>query len=377
MERKIFPTIIWKNLKLHILRDDLLRIYTSSSHHHHQANSDHLHYLSGNKIRKFYFLLTNKFDQRMNNSIVISYGGLQSNSMNAIALITSYFMNCQFIYFVKKYPKYLQNNPHGNLAKSLEMGMKIIEINSSLYQRLEKIPKTLTSFPLEELEHCLPPLEEGYKKKNIYWIPQGGALPEAEIGIQILCNEIIKMIETIEEYSSWKIFISSGTGTTALYLARYLAKRYPTSFCEVVAVPCVGTKEDLINQMKFLSFSAKESPSSDSADNYPTILPIPPNHSPTPFAQPTARHFNIWSSLNSAAKSSNASESMEFDLIYAPKSFELIEESYRYYQEGHDVTGEFSEFWHTYDKNSCQLIYYHCGGTEGNSSQLKRYMSEK
>lgn len=358
----------WKNFNFLIKRDDLLKICHQNS------------LFTGNKIRKYQFL-TSHIDMAsrqndldvplLQNTLVISYGGLQSNSMNALAILASLSSNCDFIYFVKRYPRSLQQNPIGNLKMSIEMGMKVIEINSFQYQKLERTQKTLSSFPLQEFRRYIHPDID----KRILWIPQGGALPEAEKGIQILCDEIIDQIQSSNTTISWKIFVSSGTGTTALFMARCLAKRFPKSFCEVVAIPCVGGSDDLKSQMKALS-SVTTTPHSDI---FPTILPIPPDYSPTPFAKPTARHFDIWSSLNEAAKALTISDPVEFDLIYAPKSFELLEESYRHYKARgqNKLAEEFSAIWKDYEDRGGQLIYYHCGGFEGNVSQLQRYQQMK
>jgi 1-aminocyclopropane-1-carboxylate deaminase len=353
--------IIWRGLRLVVKRDDLL------------TENFRTQTLTGNKVRKFYFLTDKTIIPEK--SLVISYGGLQSNSMNAIAAIVASSVSSEFLYFVKSFPKSLQSRPIGNLAGALANGMRVIEIDSNLYNELERAPKSLRSFPLEPFSKYLP---LDHSERELVWIPQGGALPEAEIGVRGLCQEILAFIQSSPDTCCcWKIFISSGTGTTAFHLARALAAHVPTSHCEVVAIPCVGTKEGLINQMKALSLMT---PQTSVPEIYPAVLPVPSTHSPTPFARPTPAHLAIWRSLNGleALSAPPPSNPMLFDLIYAPKSFELLEQSYLHYRHrtmshGSDHDDEYTSIWKGYVQGTCQLIYYHCGGVEGNVSQLQRY----
>jgi 1-aminocyclopropane-1-carboxylate deaminase len=360
--------LVWKSLRFHVkTEENPVRLLSPSCPS-----------LSGNKRRKLkYFLqkspayLSHVSHDHHLPIVMISYGGLQSNSMFAISLLAQQqTLDCEFIYFVRRYPKYLQSKPVGNLERALRSGMTLIELGSD-YKRLQDIPKSLHAFPREEFKKYL---SNDILKSNILWIPQGGALPEAEIGIQELCHEIFLSIQSFPDQSqSWKIFVSSGTGTTALFMARGLSTFLPISRCEVIAIPCVGTRDDLLNQMKALS---SMTPHGATSEIFPTILPIPSTYHPTPFAHPSRRHLEAWSSLNQSARSQDPLTPL-FDLIYAPKAFELIEESYRHFQETKEwVNGardEFAAIWEGYERKSCQLLYYHCGGAEGNESQLQRY----
>jgi 1-aminocyclopropane-1-carboxylate deaminase/D-cysteine desulfhydrase-like pyridoxal-dependent ACC family enzyme len=90
---------------IYIKRDDLLNINE----------------LSGNKARKFYHLSNLKPFP----SSIVSYGGHQSNAMLSLAKITNLNPNSEFIYYTKKVPKTIYNNPHGNLHEALSLGMKV------------------------------------------------------------------------------------------------------------------------------------------------------------------------------------------------------------------------------------------------------------
>jgi 1-aminocyclopropane-1-carboxylate deaminase/D-cysteine desulfhydrase-like pyridoxal-dependent ACC family enzyme len=363
-KKNSFFSLVWKSLRFYVkTEENHIRVC--------HANSL-LQSLSGNKIRKFQYFIQTLPSKDHQPVVFMSYGGLQSNSMFAISLLASQQKSaCEFLYFVRNYPKYLQTNPIGNLERSLKNNMTIIELNPELYKSLERIPKSLHAFPIEEFLKFLPP---DIHHRKILWIPQGGALPEAEFGIKELCWQIFEDIQSFPDQSqSWKIFVASGTGTTALFMARCLSSLLPISKCEVIAIPCVGTKEDLFGQMRSLSSITSHSSTSKI---YPTILPLPSTYRTTPFAQPAQRHLEIWSSLNESAQKVDPTIPF-FDLIYAPKAFELMEESYRHYRQSKELMSgendEFSSLWERYEEKSCQLLYYHCGGAEGNDSQLLRY----
>jgi 1-aminocyclopropane-1-carboxylate deaminase/D-cysteine desulfhydrase-like pyridoxal-dependent ACC family enzyme len=134
----------------------------------------------------------------------------------------------------------------------------------------------------------------------------------------------------------------------ALFLAQYFAlynSLQPP--VEVVAIPCVGDEQVLrqnIEELDRRTFQLKI---------YPTILSIAnaPGHS---FGKPSKAHYDIWNTLRTMTNG------IEFDLLYAPRAFEILLSQ-----------GILQSILPT-DKDY-NIIYYHCGGVEGNQSQLKRY----
>jgi len=77
--------------------------------------------LSGNKARKFMH-----FSNLENTpSVVGSFGGLQSNSMLAIATMASTIPGCSFVYFVKRTPRVFAEGNNDNFAKAIELGMRV------------------------------------------------------------------------------------------------------------------------------------------------------------------------------------------------------------------------------------------------------------
>jgi 1-aminocyclopropane-1-carboxylate deaminase/D-cysteine desulfhydrase-like pyridoxal-dependent ACC family enzyme len=117
---------------------------------------------------------------------------------------------------------------------------------------------------------------------------------------------------------------------------------------EVVAVACAGTDNDLMQQMKALDDV------SGKMGIFPSILPssLVPKRT---FGELCREHLDIWRQLQRDA-------GIDFDLIYAPRAFEHVIASFR----------DNPEYW-----EDCGIIYYHCGGVEGNESQLGRYRHNK
>lgn len=127
----------------------------------------------------------------------------------------------------------------------------------------------------------------------------------------------------------------------------------------MVAVPCVGTSHYLAAQMTVLDQAC------GGTGIFPHILPTDTSPKRT-FAKPIQEHMQIWKSLR---RQSN----IEFDLIYAPRAFELLMYSalsqkpltLSTIQEDAPLLSSLLP--------GANIMYYHCGGVEGNQSQLSRY----
>ena len=195
--------ITFNNQEYFVKRDDLL-------------NSD----FSGNKARKFYYYLINDFPKIKK---VVSFGSAQSNAMYSLSVLCK-IKGLKFDYYVDHIASFLKENPVGNYKFALDFGMNIIE---------GKIPD---SFDEETL-----------------FISEGGAVIEASFGIKVLADEI-KSWAKQNSIKNLKIFLPSGTGTTALYLQKYLP-------FEVLTCACVGDEDYLKKQFEELE-----------KDNFPTIV---------------------------------------------------------------------------------------------------------
>lgn len=139
--------ILVKNRLVYVKRDDLLRLPGSN--------------VSGNKARKLYSL--NKIPSTKFPSCIVSYGGPQSNAMVALAAIVHSKTNrahqqetaCassdestlspqtddsstrkRFVYYTKTLPRFLRQQPSGNLFRAQTLGVELIELSHAEYDKL-------------------------------------------------------------------------------------------------------------------------------------------------------------------------------------------------------------------------------------------------
>ena len=182
--------IIFNEEKYFIKRDDLL-------------HKD----FSGNKARKFYYFLKNDLP---NIKKIISYGSAQSNAMYSLSVLCK-IKGLEFDYYVDHIATFLKENPTGNYKFAKEFGMNIKE---------ESLPLII--------------------QEDELLISEGGAIKEASFGIKVLADEIIYWANE-NQIKNLKVFLPSGTGTTALYLQKYLP-------FEVLTCACVGDEEYLLKQ---------------------------------------------------------------------------------------------------------------------------------
>ena len=275
--------IKYKNREFLIKRDDLL-------------HKD----FSGNKARKFWYFFINDFK---NIKKVVSYGSNQSNAMYSLSVLAK-LKGWRFEYYVDHIPSYLKENPQGNYKYALQNGMNIIENNN---------------FSKDNFINC----------KDTLFIDEGGAIAEAQYGLEQLSCEI-KEYKINNNIKSLKIFLPSGTGTTALFLQKYIDD-------EVLTTPCVGDGEYLQKQFAQL-VSNKQF--------YPTILnPKKKYH----FGKLYRENYLLYLDLK---KETN----IEFDLLYDPIGWDTL----LYHLD-------------SFSKDDT-ILYIHQGGLIGNESMIQRYL---
>ena len=270
-------TITYKNQTFLVKRDDLL----------HED-------FSGNKARKFYYFLENEFPHI---DTVVSYGSNQSNAMYSLSVLCK-LKRWRFIYYIDHIPSYLKKNPSGNYQYAIKNGMEI----------------------------KLGSWEQEKKSSNKLFINEGGALKEAQYGLKLLADEITAYKKQ-NSIKNLKLFLPSGTGTTALFLQKYLNNI-------VLTCPCVGDSNYLSKQ--FLKLESDTS-------KHPTIIaPDKKYH----FGKLYKDNFLLWRDIKEKTK-------IEFDLLYDPiglKTFLSLEK----------------------EKNTTYL-YVHQGGLKGNKTMIERY----
>jgi 1-aminocyclopropane-1-carboxylate deaminase/D-cysteine desulfhydrase-like pyridoxal-dependent ACC family enzyme len=286
LENSLVQRIVFKDLEFYLKRDDLLHPF-----------------LNGNKVRKFYYLLKTP----LNIKKVISYGSMQSNAMSALAYLAK-IRGLEFEYYCK-INKNLLHSPKGNLKFALNLGMRLKDINEFDYVKED----------INLFSRLL------YVEDKLI-IPEGGRFKEAQEGIRKLAFEILSWakVKSIKP----DIFLPSGTGTTALFLQKYLPFR-------VYTTPCVGDKEYLKKQ--FFSLEANEK-------FHPIILDPPKKFT---FAKPDKRLWQIYQELKKTG--------VEFELIYDTVAFLTILEHKKIFK---------------------NLFYIHQGGIRANETMVQRYKAK-
>lgn len=256
--------------------------------------------LSGNKARKLYRFAANPVSAKR----ILSYGGAQSNAMYSISELAK-AQGVEFVYYAKTLPATLRQTPSGNLKAALDNGMRLIELPHTQYE--SRIAELLTR-------------EDG----NTLLIRQGGADEYARDGLRMLSEELAQYAADNKLKDPIAV-TSSGTGTSAGYLADYLP-------FECLTVPCVADKVFLDGEFERLGVTKK-----------PTVIETVDKIA---FASPHPKLLSTYRELLSCG--------IEFDLIYDAKCWLAVSENLDYF-DGRDV------------------IFVHSGGTLGNETQLERY----
>lgn len=268
---------------------------------------DQIHsHFSGNKARKFMAILEQDYPDIRT---LISYGSAQANSLFSLASLAS-IKGWKFEFYVDHLPQWLTDKPIGNYRGALELGAKVI--TTSDYQL----------HPRDYIEQIRQP------DSSCLVMPEGGRSTIARAGIEQLAREILSWTR-FEPYNDFVVALPAGTGTTALYLHKYLKSHS----IPVITCPCVGGKEYLIKQFEQLGES-----------DFPQILELETKHH---FGKLYRQDYLIWKQLL-------ADTCVEFDLLYDPMMWQCLQS---WYKDNQDKT----------------IIYVHQGGILGNESMLPRY----
>jgi len=274
-------TITFQNKQFLVKRDDLI-------------HKD----FSGNKARKLHYYLDKEYP---NIKKLISHGSNQSNAMYSLSVLAK-LKGWKFIYYTNHVASFLEQNPQGNYKYALENGMKIV------------IDKNFDKHKLEQCKHSL-------------FIDEGGAVQEAAYGLNILANEL-KEYQEQNNIKNLKVFLPSGTGTTALFLQKFLD-------IEVITCPCVGDAEYLKKQ--FLELEKDEK-------HHPTIINTEKKYH---FGKLYKENYILWEELK---KQTN----IEFELLYDPIGWNTILNT-------------------KLDLKNTTILYIHQGGIIGNETMIQRY----
>jgi 1-aminocyclopropane-1-carboxylate deaminase len=254
---------------------------------------------SGNKARKFHYFLQNDFPLVKR---VVSYGSNQSNAMYSLSVLAK-MQNWEFIYFCSHISSFLKQNPQGNYKAAIQNGMKIFETQ----ERKE------AAWNLADEETLI--------------IDEGGRQSEARYGIKILAEELLQDMQNAK-LKNPKLYLPSGTGTTALFLQKYLP-------IDVFTCSTVGDDEYLKKQWRMLERNEKY---------FPKILHVEKKYH---YGKLDIELYRLWKDLLDTIN-------VEFDLMYDAVGWKKL-----------------LEYYDIFDDN--ELIYLHQGGVKGNESMLQRY----
>lgn len=257
--------------------------------------------INGNKARKLYYYFLNKYPK---NQRFISFGSSQSNALLALSIFCRQ-NNYQLLFVCEKLSSFLEQNPHGNYALALENKALIIQ-NLDFSHRRDK------ALSLKQ-------------EKDIF-IEEGVANKEAEIGFIHLAKEIEQQSKILN--LDFDIFLPSGTGTSAAFLAKH-------SKSKVFTCACVGDEVYLKKQILTLD------PYYDFSNLY--ILQLSKKYH---FAKPYLEFYELYLKLKKEC-------GIEFDLLY-------------------DMLG-IKTMMHYQAIFKKPILYIHQGGIIGNDSMLSRY----
>lgn len=265
---------------------------------------DLLHpWFTGNKARKFQSLLA---DPMPDINRLVGHGSVQANSLYSLAALAR-MKDLPLDFYVHRIPDWLKEAPSGNYKAALELKANILEL------------------PAEDPEAFL---EAQARIPGTLFVPEGGRDAIAEPGLEQLAREILEWKEQ-QGFEQLYLALPSGTGTTAVFLARHLNGHN----IEILTCACVGGERYLQQQFNQLSRGP-----------YPRILNLGKKHH---FGKLYREDYEIWQQVCAETK-------VIFELLYDPMMWQCLQ---MHFPDGPDKP----------------LLYLHQGGLLGNDSLLPRY----
>lgn len=273
---------------------------------------------SGNKARKFAYFLAHEFPGIKK---VIGHGSPQANSLYSLSALAN-IKGWQCDFYVDHIASHILNNPSGNYAAAVANGTNIIDLS-----RLGGRSNPDTAIRCQEyIEQQVLPYEPA-----ALFIPEGGRCRYAEYGVNILANEIVEWSK-MHNISDLKVFLPSGTGTTALFLNQYFIRQQTD--IRVVTCAVVGGDAYLRQQFSMLNPDLSE---------HPQIVNVGKKYH---FGKLYAEFYAMWQRV--------CASGVQFELLYDPLGFIVLED----YLQG---------------CGSSPVMYIHQGGLLGNDTMLPRY----
>ena len=304
-----FPPLTQNNLEIAppLLQNTPLVQFEIRGKRYWVKRDDLLHPIfHGNKGRKFLSLITTPPEGAEE---LISFGSPLSNTIPSLGMIGR-LRGWKVKFFVNYIPPPLKENPAGNYRLGVELGVKFIE----------------TGLRGEELRRWVL----SKKGKGSLVIEEGGRSPFSKLGIYKLGEELLPFLKALR----LNLFLPSGTGTTAFYLARFFEER--GGKIKVFTTPTVGGETYLRRQWEWLE-GLEGSPSP-----YPEILPPPLSGK---FGKIRKEVWEMWQELEGRG--------IEWDLLYDPIGWMAVLNS-----------------------GISDIVYLNQGGWTGNLTLLPRYLAK-
>jgi 1-aminocyclopropane-1-carboxylate deaminase/D-cysteine desulfhydrase-like pyridoxal-dependent ACC family enzyme len=363
--------ILVKDRIVYLKRDDLVRLPGSG--------------VSGNKARKMYAL--NELPPRDFPACVVSYGGPQSNAMLALAAIvhskniapekpeapsndeqlatSNDLTTKRFVYYTKTLPRFLRNQPNGNLFRAQALGMELAELTHGEYNDLFGSESGGRPEPPAGLSPPVP--------GDSLWVPQGGACGVAVPGGRLLAQEIVAFWSQEGQGGPLSVCVPGGTCTTALLLHREIQKltsrmKEPLDI-RVVVIPCVG--DDAYARRQMMALCLETGGSGDESEIPTVLLPAPVTGYFGQFRQEGyftfgEPHADILQTFRAMEDECN----VHLDLLFGAPSWNMMLRHWRStlrsgldFDERNPLAGR-------------DIMYIHSGGLEGVASQLTRYKNK-
>ena len=320
---------------------------------------------NGNKARKLEYFLNAGIGGIKR---IVSYGSSQSNAMYSLSVFAK-IKGLEFHYIVSNLNSNLAANPIGNFKFSLKNGMKVYVdkdrrvraralayelaglkeseicggetanltdncsenelnlkdaggLNLSKFDEQTEIAGVNSGECISHKSSNLPAAQDCFIGDSLF-INEGVWQPQAEVGFISQARQIERWADA--EGKTVDIFLPSGTGTSAAFLAKHVK-------FDVYTCPCVGDASYLKSEIEALTPNSKA-----------RILQPPKKYH---FGDLKPELYQIWCDVCEQT-------GIEFELIYDPVGFLTMMAN----------LGAF--------KN--EILYIHQGGALGNISQKLRY----
>ncbi|GIU19952.1 pyridoxal-phosphate dependent enzyme [Shewanella sp. MBTL60-007] len=290
-------SISFNGIQIYVKRDDLLS----------EA-------FSGNKARKFAYFLDNDV---VGKKVLVGHGSPVANSLYSMSALAK-IKGLQLDFYVDHIAKQVLTSTVGNYAQAIANGANVIDL-SKVADR-------------EELS-CIEYIEQKVLPGNdeLLFVPEGGRCEYARYGVHKLAQEVIEWANA-QQLSQLRVFLPSGTGTTAVFLSEFLAINAP--HIQVSTCACVGDREYLKQQFTYLV--ADES-------LHPQIVELDKKYHFGKLYKPFYEMYN-----------KVCASGIEFELLYDPLGWMCVEKLLEV------------------DSKS-PMLYIHQGGLLGNATMLPRY----